>query len=194
MVLQSLVGVAILFKFNKFAGGVALASLLLVAIYPTMKRLTSWPQVVLGLAFNRGAPALAHLVRRAGAGGLGAGRSPRGAGPLLFRDPARDRAPLRLADRLPEAGGPGRLPRQVQGQWLDRRAADRRRHRRPPALLAHAAPARRSRALHPRQHRARSAGNGAGVQAVAGQRICADMAGHRGVAGGTKRRSALLGL
>ncbi len=55
MAAQSLVGVAILFKFNKFAGGVALASLLLVAIYPTMKRLTSWPQVVLGLAFNWGA-------------------------------------------------------------------------------------------------------------------------------------------
>ena len=55
MALQSLVGVAILFKLNKFAGGVALASLLLVAIYPTMKRLTSWPQVVLGLAFNWGA-------------------------------------------------------------------------------------------------------------------------------------------
>ena len=53
--LQSLVGAAILFKLNKFAGGVALASLLLVAIYPTMKRLTSWPQVVLGLAFNWGA-------------------------------------------------------------------------------------------------------------------------------------------
>jgi 4-hydroxybenzoate polyprenyltransferase len=54
-VLQSLVGVAILFKLNKFAGGVALASLILVAVYPTMKRLTSWPQVVLGLAFNWGA-------------------------------------------------------------------------------------------------------------------------------------------
>lgn len=55
MVLQSLVGVALLFKFNKFAGGVALASLILVAIYPTMKRYTSWPQVVLGLAFSWGA-------------------------------------------------------------------------------------------------------------------------------------------
>jgi 4-hydroxybenzoate polyprenyltransferase len=55
MVLQSLVGVVILFKFNKFAGGVALASLILFAIYPTMKRLTSWPQLVLGLAFNWGA-------------------------------------------------------------------------------------------------------------------------------------------
>ena len=55
MVLQSLVGAAILFKLNKFAGGVALASLILVAIYPTMKRLTSWPQFVLGLAFSWGA-------------------------------------------------------------------------------------------------------------------------------------------
>jgi 4-hydroxybenzoate polyprenyltransferase len=55
MALQLVVGAAILFKFNKFAGGVALSSLLLVAIYPTMKRLTSWPQVVLGLAFNWGA-------------------------------------------------------------------------------------------------------------------------------------------
>jgi len=54
-VLQSLVAAAVLFKLNKFAGGVALASLVLVAIYPTMKRLTSWPQVVLGLAFNWGA-------------------------------------------------------------------------------------------------------------------------------------------
>ena len=53
--LQSLVGVAVLFKLNKFAGGVALCSLILVAIYPTAKRFTSWPQLVLGLAFNWGA-------------------------------------------------------------------------------------------------------------------------------------------
>jgi len=55
MALQSAVGAAVLFKLNKFAGGVALLSLLLVAIYPTMKRITSWPQVVLGFAFNWGA-------------------------------------------------------------------------------------------------------------------------------------------
>jgi len=55
MVLQSLVGVAILFKLNKTAGGIALLSLVLVVIYPTMKRFTYWPQVVLGLAFNWGA-------------------------------------------------------------------------------------------------------------------------------------------
>jgi len=55
MALQSLVGVAILFKLNKTAGGVALLSVALIAIYPTMKRFTSWPQAVLGLAFNWGA-------------------------------------------------------------------------------------------------------------------------------------------
>jgi 4-hydroxybenzoate polyprenyltransferase len=54
-VLQLAVGAAVLFKLSKFAGGIALLSLLLVAIYPTMKRLTSWPQLVLGLAFNWGA-------------------------------------------------------------------------------------------------------------------------------------------
>jgi 4-hydroxybenzoate polyprenyltransferase len=55
MALQSLVGVAILFKLNKTAGGVALLSVALIAIYPTMKRFTTWPQAVLGLAFNWGA-------------------------------------------------------------------------------------------------------------------------------------------
>ena len=53
--IQMAIGAAILFKLDKFAGGIALLSLILVAIYPTMKRLTSWPQVVLGLAFNWGA-------------------------------------------------------------------------------------------------------------------------------------------
>jgi len=55
MVMQSAVGAMVLFKLNKFAGGVALLSLVLVAVYPTMKRFTFWPQVVLGLAFSWGA-------------------------------------------------------------------------------------------------------------------------------------------
>lgn len=55
MALQGVVGAAVLFKLNKFAGGVALCSLLLVAVYPAMKQITSWPQVVLGFAFNWGA-------------------------------------------------------------------------------------------------------------------------------------------
>ena len=55
MALQGVVGAAVLFKLNKFAGGIALCSLLLVAVYPAMKKVTSWPQVVLGFAFNWGA-------------------------------------------------------------------------------------------------------------------------------------------
>jgi len=55
MVVQSIVCIAILFKLNKTAGGIALLSIAIVVIYPTMKRFTSWPQVVLGLAFNWGA-------------------------------------------------------------------------------------------------------------------------------------------
>jgi 4-hydroxybenzoate polyprenyltransferase len=54
-VIQLAVGALVLFKLDKFAGGIALASLLLVAIYPAMKRFTFWPQFVLGLAFNWGA-------------------------------------------------------------------------------------------------------------------------------------------
>jgi 4-hydroxybenzoate polyprenyltransferase len=55
MAIQCAVGALILFKLNKFAGGVALASIALVLVYPTMKRFTWWPQFILGLAFNWGA-------------------------------------------------------------------------------------------------------------------------------------------
>jgi 4-hydroxybenzoate polyprenyltransferase len=55
MVAQSLVGLAVLLCFNRFTIGVAIASLLIVAIYPLMKRVMSWPQAVLGLAFSWGA-------------------------------------------------------------------------------------------------------------------------------------------
>ncbi|MCA6122360.1 4-hydroxybenzoate octaprenyltransferase [Bradyrhizobium sp. WSM 1704] len=55
MVLQALVGLAVLLQFNRFAVLAGIASLLIVAIYPFMKRITWWPQVVLGLAFSYGA-------------------------------------------------------------------------------------------------------------------------------------------
>ena len=55
MVVQSIVCIAVLFKLNKTAGGIALLSIGVVVIYPTMKRFTSWPQLVLGLAFSWGA-------------------------------------------------------------------------------------------------------------------------------------------
>jgi 4-hydroxybenzoate polyprenyltransferase len=55
MVLLSLVGAAVLVSFNGFSIGLGLGSLAIVAIYPLMKRITFWPQAVLGLAFSWGA-------------------------------------------------------------------------------------------------------------------------------------------
>ena len=45
----------ILIQFNFFTRGLLLASLVLVFIYPLMKRITWYPQLVLGLTFNWGA-------------------------------------------------------------------------------------------------------------------------------------------
>lgn len=53
--LVSVVGLAVLLTFNRFAILLGAASLLLVALYPFAKRFTHWPQLVLGLAFNWGA-------------------------------------------------------------------------------------------------------------------------------------------
>jgi 4-hydroxybenzoate polyprenyltransferase len=55
MVAQSLVGFVVLIQFNRFTVMCGLASLLVVVIYPFMKRITYWPQIVLGLAFSWGA-------------------------------------------------------------------------------------------------------------------------------------------
>jgi len=55
LVAQALVGLLVLVQFNRFAIGTGIASLLVVAVYPFMKRITYWPQVVLGLAFSWGA-------------------------------------------------------------------------------------------------------------------------------------------
>ena len=49
------VGLIVLLQLDIFAGLIALASLLLVAAYPFMKRITWWPQAWLGLTFNWGA-------------------------------------------------------------------------------------------------------------------------------------------
>jgi len=46
---------AVLLSFNRLAIGLGAASLLLVAAYPFMKRITWWPQAWLGLTFNWGA-------------------------------------------------------------------------------------------------------------------------------------------
>jgi 4-hydroxybenzoate polyprenyltransferase len=55
LVLQALIGLAVLLQFNRFAIGMGIASLAIVAVYPFMKRITYWPQIVLGLAFSWGA-------------------------------------------------------------------------------------------------------------------------------------------
>src|SRR6201999_100578 len=55
LVVQALIGLAVLLQFNRFAVATGIASLLIVAIYPFMKRITWWPQTVLGLAFSWGA-------------------------------------------------------------------------------------------------------------------------------------------
>jgi len=55
LVVQALTGLMVLVQFNRFAIATGVASLLIVAIYPFMKRITWWPQIVLGLAFSWGA-------------------------------------------------------------------------------------------------------------------------------------------
>lgn len=55
LVAQALIGLAVLLQFNVFAIITGISSLLVVAIYPFMKRITYWPQLVLGLAFSWGA-------------------------------------------------------------------------------------------------------------------------------------------
>jgi 4-hydroxybenzoate polyprenyltransferase len=55
LALQLLVGLVVLLQFNWFAVATGIASLIVVVVYPFMKRITYWPQAVLGLAFSWGA-------------------------------------------------------------------------------------------------------------------------------------------
>ena len=54
LIIQLLIGLAVLLQFNRATIELGCASLLLVALYPLMKRVTWWPQLILGLAFNWG--------------------------------------------------------------------------------------------------------------------------------------------
>src|SRR5882724_503421 len=54
LVLQALVGLAVLVQLNGFTIALGAGSLAIVAIYPLMKRVTWWPQIGLGLAFSWG--------------------------------------------------------------------------------------------------------------------------------------------
>ncbi|MGX1498357.1 4-hydroxybenzoate octaprenyltransferase [Roseibium aggregatum] len=55
LVVQALIGLAVLLQFNTYTIWLGIASLLPVAIYPFMKRITNWPQLFLGFAFSWGA-------------------------------------------------------------------------------------------------------------------------------------------
>lgn len=55
MAAQALVGFIVLIQFNQYTILLGMASLVLVAIYPFMKRVTFWPQLFLGFAFSWGA-------------------------------------------------------------------------------------------------------------------------------------------
>ncbi|MGI9399615.1 MAG: 4-hydroxybenzoate octaprenyltransferase [Rhizobiaceae bacterium] len=55
LIAQSLCGFLILIQFNTFTIMLGCLSLILVMIYPFMKRITWWPQLFLGLAFSWGA-------------------------------------------------------------------------------------------------------------------------------------------
>ena len=50
------VGLAVLLALGRLAEALGVFSLLLVALYPLAKRVTWWPQIVLGLTFGWGAP------------------------------------------------------------------------------------------------------------------------------------------
>ncbi len=54
MLAQCGVGAFVLFSLNWFSVGLGICSLFIVAAYPFMKRITFWPQAVLGLAFAYG--------------------------------------------------------------------------------------------------------------------------------------------
>ena len=98
-------GLAILLTLNPFAIAVGVASLVLVFAYPLSKRVTYWPQFVLGLAFNWGALLGWAAVR---------GGDLAGAGPALCRGHILD---ARLRHDLRASGSP-RRPRgrgQVDG-------------------------------------------------------------------------------
>ena len=51
-----LVGLAVLLQLNPLSQALGVASLLLVALYPLAKRVTWWPQLMMGFTFGFGAP------------------------------------------------------------------------------------------------------------------------------------------
>ena len=54
LALQCAIGLAVLLQLNLYSIALGVSSLVLIAIYPFMKRITWWPQAWLGLTFNWG--------------------------------------------------------------------------------------------------------------------------------------------
>lgn len=55
ILIQCLIGLLVLISFNRFSIILGFSSIVIVLLYPFMKRMTNWPQLFLGLAFNWGA-------------------------------------------------------------------------------------------------------------------------------------------
>jgi 4-hydroxybenzoate polyprenyltransferase len=56
LVVLLLVGLVVLLRLNRLSQALGVASLLLVALYPLAKRVTWWPQLMMGFTFGFGAP------------------------------------------------------------------------------------------------------------------------------------------
>jgi len=65
LAILSFIGLLVLLQLNNTARALGVFSLVLVALYPLAKRVTWWPQIVLGVTFGWGAP-----MGAAAAGGL----------------------------------------------------------------------------------------------------------------------------
>ena len=68
LVVLLLLGMAVLLQLDRVAQLLGVASLVLIALYPLAKRVTWWPQLMMGFTFGFGAP----LGYAAGAGRVGA--------------------------------------------------------------------------------------------------------------------------
>jgi 4-hydroxybenzoate polyprenyltransferase len=56
LVVLLLAGLAVLLQLNRLSQVLGVASLLLIALYPLAKRVTWWPQLMMGFTFGYGAP------------------------------------------------------------------------------------------------------------------------------------------
>ena len=113
-----LIGLVILLQFNWFAVVLGAASLLLVAAYPFMKRITWWPQAWLGLTFNWGA--LLGFAAQTGRLDLGGGHAGGGRpdDARLRGDGAEGTGTDQRADSRGAGSGQGSWQGPGRGSWI----------------------------------------------------------------------------